>query len=191
MLTGKGFAKVYNLSGGIRAWNSETAFGGEEQGLEYFKGDESADQTLVVAYSLEEGLRDFYMSMIPKVQTNDAKDLFKALSEIEVKHQDRIFMEYTRITKKSITREEFENSMVVSAAEGGLTTAEYMNLFQVDWNSANDIIGVAMSIEAQALDLYLRAADISCDPQGKTALLQIASEERTHLNQLGDLMERN
>jgi rubrerythrin len=46
-----------------------------------------------------------------------------------------------------------------------------------------------MSIEAQALDLYLRAADKSSDPQSKKVLIQIADEERTHLAQLGKLME--
>ena len=77
MLTGKGFNNVYNLSGGIKAWNSETAFGPEEQGLAYFNGNESSDQALVIAYSLEEGLRDFYLSMIPKVKSDDAKSCWK------------------------------------------------------------------------------------------------------------------
>ena len=190
MLSGKGFNNVYNLSGGIKAWNSETAFGAEELGLAYFKGNESPDQALVIAYSLEEGLRDFYLSMIPEVKNDDAKELFKDLSEIEVKHQDRIFDEYLRLSEESVTREEFEKAIVVPAVEGGLTTEEYMNLFQVDWNAVKDIIGVAMSIEAQALDLYMRASDRSRDPQGKKALLQIASEEQTHLDQLGKLMER-
>jgi len=190
MLNGKGFNNVYNLSGGIKAWNSETAFGPEEQGLAYFKGNESSDQALVIAYSLEEGLRDFYLSMMPKVKSDDAKNLFRDLSQIEVKHQDRIFNEYLRISETSLTREEFEKAIVVQAIEGGLTTEEYMNLFQVDWDAVKDIIGVAMSIEAQALDLYMRASDRSSDPQGKKVLLQIASEERTHLDQLGKLMER-
>ena len=52
-----------------------------------------------------------------------------------------------------------------------------------------DIIEVAMSIEAQALDLYSRAADRSNNPESKKALIQIADEERTHLTQLGKLMD--
>ena len=50
--------------------------------------------------------------MIAKVQTHDAKDLFKALSEIEVKHQDRIFNEYVRISEKPVNRDEFEKAIV-------------------------------------------------------------------------------
>ncbi len=189
MLAGKGFDNVYNVTGGFKAWKDKSAFGKEELGIELFTGDESPDQTLVVAYSLEAGLHDFYLSMIPNVKNNNAKDLFQKLSEIEVKHQDRIFNEYITITGKSANRAEFEKSIVSKAVEGGLTTQEYMNIFQPDLESVNDIIELAMSIEAQALDLYMRAADKSGNPESKKTLIQIADEERSHLAQLGRLME--
>ena len=189
MLAGKGFDNVYNVTGGFKAWENKAAFGKEERGLDLFTGDESPEITLVIAYSLEQGLLDFYLSMIPKVKNDDVKNLFKKLSEIEVKHRDRIFHEYVKISGKSSSREEFEKNIVIKAVEGGLTTQEYMDLFQPDLESVEDIIGLAMSIEAQALDLYLRAADRSNNPESKKILIQIADEEQTHLTQLGKLME--
>jgi rubrerythrin len=189
MLAGKGFENVYNVSGGFKGWKSEAAFGKEELGLELFTGDESTEKTLVVAYSLEAGLRDFYLSMITKAKNKNTKDLLQKLSEIEVKHQDRIFNEYITITGKSVNREEFEKNTVSQEVEGGLTTEEYMNLFQPDLESMEDIISLAMSIEAQALDLYMRAADRTSNPQSKKMLIEIAGEERAHLAQLGKLME--
>ncbi len=189
MLAGKGFETVYNVAGGFKGWKSKAAFGKEELGLELFTGDESPEKTLVVAYSLEAGLRDFYLSMITEVKNNDTKDLFQKLSEIEVKHQDRIFNEYITITGKSEDRKEFEKRTVSKEIEGGLTTEEYMNLFHPDLDSMEDIIALAMSIEAQALDLYMRAADRTSNPQSKKVLTQIADEERTHLVRLGKLME--
>jgi rubrerythrin len=190
MLAGKGFGKVYNLSGGFNEWKSEAAFGSQDLGLELFTGDEAPEKTLVVAYSLEDGLRDFYLSMIKEVENNDVKNLFQKLSAIEIKHQDRIYSEYITITGRPVSREEFEKGIVSDVAEGGLTTDEYINLFQPDLESAKDMIDLAMSIEAQALDLYMRAADRSGNPQSKTMLIQIADEERAHLTQLGKLMER-
>ncbi len=189
MIAAQGFSEVYNLSGGFKAWKGEAAFGSEEKGLELFTGNESVEETLVVAYSLEEGLRSFYLEMQNRVNNSDARDLFKKLSEIEVKHQKRILEEYCKITKSSITREEFEKNIVVNALEGGLTTEEYANLFHPDWESVTDIIEVAMSIEAQALDLYLRSSERSGEPQSQKVLRQIADEERTHLAQLGKLIE--
>jgi len=189
MLAGNGFEDVYNLSGGFKTWKGEAAVGKEELGLELFTGDESPEKTLVVAYSLEAGLGDFYSSMIPKVKNKDAQNSFQKLSEIEVKHQDRIFNEYIRLSGKSVSRETFEKNTVQTAVEGGLTTEEYTDLFQPDWESLADIIGLAMSIEAQALDLYLRAADRSPNPESRKVLSRIGDEERAHLKQLGKLME--
>ena len=189
MIAAQGFSDVYNLSGGFKAWKGDAAFGSEEKGLELFTGNESVEETLVVAYSLEEGLRSFYLEMQDKVNNSDARNLFEKLSEIEVKHQERILDEYRKITGSSITREEFEKNIVVNALEGGLTTEEYANLFHPDWESVTDIIEVAMSIEAQALDLYLRASDRSSESQSQKVLRQIADEERTHLAQLGKLIE--
>ncbi|MFC1864139.1 ferritin family protein, partial [Thermodesulfobacteriota bacterium] len=58
------------------------------------------------------------------------------------------------------------------------------------WESVSDIIDIAMSIEAQALDLYTRAADKVSDSQSKEQLIQIASEERAHLAMLGKLISK-
>lgn len=102
MLAGKGFKEVFNLSGGIKAWNSEKAFGPQELGLELFSAKESPEETLIVAYSLEEGLREFYLSMVPKVKNENARQLFEKLSLIEVKHQDRIYDEYKKIRSYNI-----------------------------------------------------------------------------------------
>lgn len=189
MLAGKGVDDVINIAGGIKAWNGHVAVGPEEMGLELLTGKESVEETLVAAYSLEAGLRDFYLSMIEKVQQNDIKNLFQKLSEIEIVHQDRIFDEYLQLSGKKISREAFENDLVVKAVEGGMTTDEYVQLFKPDWDSAVDVISLAMSIEAQALDLYTRAAERSEDPRSVEVLKKIAEEERVHLEQLGKLMD--
>lgn len=189
MLSGKGFSEVYNLAGGIKGWNSESAFGGEELGLSYFEGAETPETNLIVAYSLEQGLRDFYLSMIPEVKNKDAREVFQKLADIEINHQNRIFKEYLTVSNETVSREAFEQKTVAKVAEGGLTTQEYLNLFKPDLESTVDVISLAMSIEAQALDLYQRAADKTGDKHSKEVLRKIAEEERVHLNELGKLMD--
>jgi rubrerythrin len=152
-------------------------------------GKESIEETLVVAYSLEAGLREFYLSMIENVTQSDIQTLFQKLAAIETLHQDRIFDEYLRVSDKTVSREDFDNDVVVTAVEGGLTTDEYVQMFQPDWESAVDILSLAMSIEAQALDMYTRASERSTDSRSKDALRRIAEEERGHLEQLGKLMD--
>jgi sulfur-carrier protein adenylyltransferase/sulfurtransferase len=189
MLSGKGFDNVINVSGGIKAWNGHMAVGPEELGLELFTGKESIEKTLIAAYSLEAGLHDFYLSMNEKVRADDIKRLFQKLAAIEIVHQDRIFDEYLQVAGKPVSRENFENDLVINAVEGGLTTDEYIQMFNPDWESAVDIISLAMSIEAQALDMYSRASERSTDSRSKDALKKIAEEERGHLKQLGKLMD--
>ncbi len=189
MLSGRGFDDVINVAGGIKAWDGHVAIGPEEMGLELLTGKESLEETLVAAYSLEAGLRDFYLSMIEKVRQDDIKHLFQKLSKIEIIHQDRIFNEYLQVSGKQVSREAFESDLVINAVEGGLTTDEYIQMFKPDWESAVDIISLAMSIEAQALDLYTRASERSEEPRSEAALKKIAEEERVHLEQLGKLMD--
>lgn len=190
MLAGKGFQEVYNLSGGIKAWNSNQAIGPEDSGLNLFSGKESPQDMLIVAYSLEEGLREFYLSMAAKVNNESARRLFAKLSGIEVKHQDRIFAEYLKISGVSVSREEFVEKMVFPAMEGGLTTEDYLKLYQPDLDVVEEVISLAMAIEAQALDLYQRAAERAITEESQNVLVQIAAEERAHLEQLGQLFAK-
>jgi rhodanese-related sulfurtransferase/rubrerythrin len=189
LLAGKGFSEVYNLSGGIKAWKSEKAVGAEDQGLDLFSGAESPPETLVVAFGLEEGLRTFYELMVRKVKNENARRLFEKLSGIEVKHQERIFNEYLRLTGSSMSRIDFAQTIVPTAMEGGLTTEDFLQRYQPDLENPVEIISLAMAIEAQALDLYQRAADRPVPQATKTALMQIATEERSHLEQLGKLFK--
>ena len=190
MLAGKGFTDVINMAGGIKAWNSNKAIGPEDLGLDLFTGQETPRETLIVAYSLEEGLREFYISMVPKVKNDNARQLFEKLSTIEVKHQDRIFAEYCKISGSDEDRDEFEKKVVAPAMEGGLTTDEYLKLYDPDLEVAEEVISLAMAIEAQALDLYQRASEKAASEESSAALMQIAGEERAHIEQLGKLLER-
>lgn len=189
ILAGKGFKKVMNLAGGIKAWKNNKAVGSEDLGLDLFTGKETPQEVLIVAYSLETGLKDFYESMIPQVKNDKARQLFEKLSTIEEKHQNRIFAEYIKITGKDVNQDEFEKQVVSPAVEGGLTTEEYLKLYPTDLDNVKEVISLAMAIEAQALDLYQRAAERATLEARRDALMQIANEEHSHLEHLGKLFE--
>ena len=83
--------------------------------------------------------------------------------------------------------EEFARNVVAPAMEGGLTTQDYLERYQPDLEVPEEVISLAMAIEAQALDLYQRAADRAGTGESGAVLTQIANEERAHLEQLGAL----
>jgi rhodanese-related sulfurtransferase/rubrerythrin len=188
MLAGKGWEKVFNLSGGIKAWQDEKAVGPEDVGMHLFSGLESAEETLVAAWALEEGLRAFYESMTATVRSEAAGRLFRRLAGIEVKHQERILAEYQKVSGRALSRAEFDRTVVSPAMEGGLPTEDYLERYHPDLESPADIVSLAMAIEAQALDLYQRAA-AGAAADTRAVLSQIADEERAHLEQLGKLFQ--
>jgi rubrerythrin len=189
MLAGKGFKQVYNVSGGIKAWKSKTAVGPQTLGMDLFKGPESAKEFLVIAYSLEQGLQEFYQEMADKAGNEAVKNLFHKLAAIEIKHKDQVFERYQNMVDPEMSRDGFESMVTVSALEGGLTTKQYLDQFDPDLSVETEVVSMAMSIEAQALDLYQRVAGQVTDPKAKDVLHQIAKEEQQHLARLGKLMD--
>ena len=189
MLSGKGFKTVLNVSGGIKAWKAKTAIGPQDLGMDLFSGMEDPQAVLKAAYSLEQGLCDFYIAMKEEAENKQVKDLFEKLSQIEVSHQKSIYTAYNQISKDQPGRAEFEKMVEIKALEGGLSTREYLDLFNPDLGSEIDVISLAMSIEAQALDLYQRVSVKIKNPGSRDIINRIANEEKVHLASLGKLMD--
>ena len=157
--------------------------------MHVFSGEETLEGILVLAYSLEDGLQGFYRLMADRAEDEKARELFELLAGIEDKHKDRIFEEYRGLASSPSDRKEFESKVVARFMEGGMTTEEYFRHFQLDINSRADILDMAMTIEAQALDLYRRSADRFRDKQITPFFLRLSDEEKEHLRRLGRFME--
>jgi rubrerythrin len=189
MLVGNGYKEIYNLTGGIKAWEKEVAVGAEDTGLHLFTREESPEEAIIIGFGLEMGLRDFYLSMLPKVSLDSTQSLFKKLADIEILHQQRLVELYKEMTGTVLSIEEFAEKIAEPAMEGGLTTEEYLQLYTVDLNSELEVLGLALAIEAQALDLYMRAADKSKNSETSQILRQIAEEERNHIQRLSSYID--
>ncbi len=189
MLAGRGFVHVYNLSGGIKGWRREVAVGNKEVGLYLFPPEQSLEDTIIAGFGLEEGLRDFYLQMQSRVKDDGAKDLLKKLAAIEIIHQEWLVDLYSQVTNTKNTIGEFLKKIAEPVMEGGLSTDEYLQLYDTDLDSELEILSLAMAIEAQALDLYQRAAAVSMDPEVEKVLRHIAGEERRHMVRLSEYID--
>lgn len=191
MLSGKGFKNIYNLSGGIKAWEKEVAIGPEDAGLQLFAKAADGEQAIVVGFGLEMGLRDFYLTMQKKVTREETRAIFGKLAGVEILHQEQLLRLYAEITGKQVSLEDFAAKIVEPAMEGGLTTDEYLQLYKTDLDSEVEVLSLALAIEAQALDLYLRAAERSTDAGSEQVLRRIAAEERSHIAMLSKYIEQH
>ena len=95
ILSGQGFNEVFNLTGGIKAWNGLKAAGPMEQGMALINGEETPSEILMIAYGLEEGLRSFYAQMASQSEDRTINELFTKLSNLEVAHKNRLFRLYS------------------------------------------------------------------------------------------------
>jgi rubrerythrin len=73
---------------------------------------------------------------------------------------------------------------------GGLTTEEFVNQYSHTLGTVRDVLITAMVIETQALDLYLRYAERLRDGEPKNILYNLAEEEKCHLKELGELLDK-
>jgi sulfur-carrier protein adenylyltransferase/sulfurtransferase len=190
LLAGNGFREVYNLKGGISAWNGLTAAGPAEMGMSYLRGDEDLKEIICLAYGMEEGLRGFYTTVSEGTDDPDLAGLADKLSEIEERHKERLFALYVTMHSTIAFRETFESDIVAGIMEGGFTTDEFLDRNRDAMTTVPDLLNIAMMLEAQALDLYMRYSEKIREEPGKGVLYDLAEEEKGHLASLGRLMDK-
>ncbi|MEW6669936.1 MAG: rhodanese-like domain-containing protein [Thermodesulfobacteriota bacterium] len=189
LLAGQGFKQVVNIQGGIKAWNGVKASGPVEMGTVVFRGDETPMAVIPIAYGLEEGLRGFYEVLVERSRDAAISSLFARLAGAEARHKDRLYRLYLLLVPGTGGQKDFEEKVIAGAMEGGLTTAEFMEQNRSALESTTDVLSMAMMIETQALDLYVRVGPKSRHERTKTVLHELAQEEKAHLSTLGRLLE--
>jgi rhodanese-related sulfurtransferase/rubrerythrin len=158
MLNGWGFKEVYNLAGGIKAFQGHKAIGPQELNLSLVRGDETPTEIITLAYGMEKALQLFYETLVR--QGRDQED-----------------------------RQAFEDRVVSVTLEGGFKALEFLEANKSHLETAPQVLDLAMMLETQALDLYLRFAGRCSQEQTREVLLTLAGEEKDHLASLGRLLE--
>ena len=174
----------------MKAWQGQKAAGPAEVGMALVSGNETPIEIIPTAYGMEEGLRIFYMEMSSKVDDKASSDLFLKLAEIENQHKKRLFEAYKSLDPNASTLQSFETKILGKTIEGGLTMDEFLAANHPLLQTPEDIVNMAMSLETQSLDLYLRYSQKTEDPQTKEVLYKLGDEEKAHLSALGKMLEK-
>lgn len=214
LLAGQGYPDVRNLLGGMEAWNGQAASGPPEAGLDLFAGRDSLEDLMALAYALEGNLAAFYRDQAAKTPNQELAGLFLRLAGFEDRHTRMICHMFTRLAglhQDASTPERSgpqfpsvgQRSRAAAALadkarelgagrmlEGGRTAGDILAERTGGPADARDVLDMAMSIEAQALDLYMRQAPRTADPSARPALEALAREEAGHIKSLAALLER-
>lgn len=196
LLSGQGFQDVMSLEGGMLAWQGAQAQGSADLGIVFLAAAQTPAQLLERAWGMEFALESFYAALAE--QTSDAAlaALFHRLAGFEAKHRRTLFEIWSRLgagqtekpTARAMDKAAFEarakaahNSGIL---EGGIPAQSYREHMD-DPASQSEALELAMAVEAQALDLYMRRSMAAQDAELHSALNLLAEEERSHLKVLG------
>ena len=192
MLKGREYPVVYNIMGGMDAWEGDAAAGAAQAGLAAFPPGAGVQDIIAMACRMEVHLGAFYLAMADKPENAEAADTLKQLAGFEDKHKTHLMIIYKRMTGEDLDKDFLTRSLSDGdkPLEGGLTADEFMEINSAWLDTPTDVIETGMMFEAQALDLYMRYSREVEDAESKELLQKLAREEKGHLKALAELLKR-
>jgi sulfur-carrier protein adenylyltransferase/sulfurtransferase len=190
LLAGQGFREVMSIQGGISAWDGAQAIGSLDMGLGALLAARTPQEILERAWGMELALEGYYTALAGKAQDSEVAALFGRLAGFEERHRRTLVEIWKRLDGGAVSA--FEDRARASVAsgtlEGGISAADYLGLL-ADPSSSAEALDLAMAVEAQALDLYLRQARDEKDADMRRTLILLAEEEKAHLKVLGAFVD--
>jgi sulfur-carrier protein adenylyltransferase/sulfurtransferase len=186
-LASRGFPGVFQLNGGIDAWEDRTATGPSEFHLQFVRGDETAGEAALLAYRMEDGLERFHQLAMLRTENRELKSLLEKLVRAEESHKAHL-LDLLRSLGADADPAASGASAGAAFMEGGFDPEEYLDRNKRFLSSPLGFLELAMMVETQALDLYLHMAENAKDPSAGDVFFRIAEEEKSHLASLGLLV---
>lgn len=188
-----GFNDVYSMEGGIHAWNGRVAKGAPEAGMAHFAPASRVEELIALAWLLEEGSRKFYNEMAGKIQDLETQRIFRELVIAEERHKETLFSTYLE-TMNLQSDPKFPGSVISELPqedyiEGGIKLREAM-----EWarrSSTKEVLEFSISAEVNSEDLYLKMERAVKGHQAVKIFRSLAEEEKSHLDRLTVLLEKN
>ncbi|MGE4293796.1 MAG: rhodanese-like domain-containing protein [Desulfovibrio sp.] len=189
-LDGQGFSEVINLDGGLMGWQGVVAEGDADSGMIHFPDIEEIADIYRFGYGMERSLEGFYTALAGKAPAGESERLFRMLAGFEGKHVRQLYALYAQVAEEPLSREAFDALAQSEFAEGGLDPESYVSDREQLFSDPLEAFELAMSIEAQALDFYMRCSRRSGSGPGAETFRRLAREEQGHLRMLTELFDR-
>jgi sulfur-carrier protein adenylyltransferase/sulfurtransferase len=192
LLMSLGFKNVFNLTGGIQAWENRTATGPVELHLDLIRGDESPEEIIRLTYRFEEGLKIFHENFRSKTDDPELINLLDGLIKAEESHEKTLLTLWESLAPESRASAPGSNDfsdIKTRLMEGGIDIDDFMRENLPFLCDVRGYLDISMMIETQAFDLYLRMAKSSQNEVTQSILHSIGNEEKAHLQLLGKYLD--
>lgn len=156
-------------------------------------GKEDLLQTLVEAYIMEKGTKEFYAQAASRSNAAEAKKSFMDLSVWEDKHMTYIQSLYQSILDDRELEEfnAFSKKAPTTVSEGGMPVKDLeKRIEKYVVQSEKDALSLAMNIEAKAYNFYKGLAAKAQDDQAKVIFEEMMAQETQHMNHLNAMKKK-
>lgn len=157
--------------------------------MDLVHGDEAPAEVTRLAYGMEMSLGSFYETMSKRMEDKEVFELLTQLASIEEKHKQYLLEMLRSIEPSVVDQAAFESEISSTIMEGGFNSDEFIKKNEEFMRSVTGLLDMAMMLETQALDLYLRFAEKIESDEARQILYKISDEEKGHLAALGRMRE--
>jgi len=189
MLLGSGFKEVYNVEGGMFAWDGLLATGGLGAGMVFLGPGAPFEEVVAAAWAMEEGSAAFYRYVLEDLDfgKGSAKSAFEELVGAEQGHMDSIREIYNNISGHDIAGATSKYRGEGCCLEGGVKLSDAKQWAKDA--SLDDILEFSMGVEANSYDLYTKLARESKNEKTAEFFKALAAEEWRHLLKMSKLLD--
>lgn len=176
-------ANIYNVSGGMLAWDGRSLAGAPRWHL--FDTVATTGERLRLAMDLEKGAQRFYEYVAERFASAPFAATFARLAKAEVAHARSIYKHWQAETGEGLSFDSMYGDLKGEILEGGEALEKVLtDVSRLGENACLPLVEMALGVEYAAYDLYRTLADNSPDDGVKDAFMQLAQAEKAHMEAL-------
>lgn len=185
--SGASLQKIYNLGGGIMAWDGKTL--SDFPRIQTFTDSESPPDMLLKSMDLEKGALRFYQYVRQTFADQPFVKTIKPLIQAEEAHARSIYRFWRSTTENPPAFDELFANLKGNILEGGENLHDAISRVEsIEENMCLNFLELALEIEFRAYDLYRTMANMSVDDDARNVFLSIAQIEKDHMQLLAEMI---
>ena len=191
LLNGGGFDEVYNMEGGILAYNGLVAAGPPEAGVFCFSEKMTPEQLIAMAWYIEDGSQRYFDTLKNITQDHEINAIFISLIEHKIAHKTSLSQLYLK-TSGQTAIDDFPTSVLQRPPHrvmaGCVSVSEAINWSKT--KDMSDILDLSIGLEANTFDLYLKLGKRVKLDRARTVFMELSEEAARHLEKLSSIFEK-
>jgi rhodanese-related sulfurtransferase/rubrerythrin len=175
--------KIYDLEGGIMAWEGEAV--PRYPKVKVFDKSKTLAELLLTAMDLEKGALRFYDYLKEKYVAEPFCETFEELANAEVAHAKAVYQYWKKTTSHPPPFDTVFSDLQGEILEGGEHLIDTLQRAEaIEGNRCMRLMELSLHIENAAFDLYRTMAEQTENPKATEAFLSIAQAEKRHMETL-------